>query len=137
MGQAKKLVKSNKSISQIIFLTKFHFLQLQKCPKINFWIGKKIKTAKNAISLFKKIIYVFQLFFMSDIVLWYLKFAYNFFSSDYSHPWTRWCGQPSSQWNHHEQTIRNCTMVVLVFDFPKNSVTIQRFLLFVGSFWIQ
>ena len=34
--QAKKLVKSNKLISQIIFLTKFHFLQSQKLPKINF-----------------------------------------------------------------------------------------------------
>ena len=45
--QAKKLVKSNKSISQIIFLTKCHFLQFQKWPKINFWTWK---TAKNAIS---------------------------------------------------------------------------------------
>ena len=34
--QAKKLVKSNKSISRIIFWTKFHFLQFQKWPKINF-----------------------------------------------------------------------------------------------------
>ena len=31
----KKLVKSNKLISRIIFLTKFHFLQFQKWPKIN------------------------------------------------------------------------------------------------------
>ena len=31
-----------------IFLTKFHFLQFQKWPKINFWTGKKFKTAKNA-----------------------------------------------------------------------------------------
>ena len=37
----KKLVKSNKSISRFFFLTKFHFLQFQKCPKINFWTGKK------------------------------------------------------------------------------------------------
>jgi len=32
----KKLVKSNKSISRKIFLTKFHFLQFQKWPKINY-----------------------------------------------------------------------------------------------------
>ena len=47
---AKQLVKSNKSISQKTFLTKFHFLQFQKWPKINFCTGKKFKTAKNAIS---------------------------------------------------------------------------------------
>ena len=35
-------------------LTKFHFLQCQKWPKINFWTGKKFETAKNAIS-WKKI----------------------------------------------------------------------------------
>ena len=33
---AKKLVKSNKSISRKNFLTKIHFLQFQKWPKINF-----------------------------------------------------------------------------------------------------
>ena len=33
---AKKLVKSNESISRIIFLTKFHFLQFQQWPKSNF-----------------------------------------------------------------------------------------------------
>ena len=32
----KKLVKSNKSILRKTFLTKFHFLQYQKWPKINF-----------------------------------------------------------------------------------------------------
>ena len=32
------------------FLTKFHFLQLQNWPNINYWPGKKFKTAKNAIS---------------------------------------------------------------------------------------
>ena len=32
------------------FFTKFYFLQFQKWPKINFWTGKKLKTAKNAIS---------------------------------------------------------------------------------------
>ena len=29
------------------FLTKFHFLQFQKWPKINFWTREKFKTAKN------------------------------------------------------------------------------------------
>ena len=29
---------------------KLHFLQFRKWPKINFWTGKKFKTAKNAIS---------------------------------------------------------------------------------------
>ena len=36
-SRPKKLVKSNKSISRKkIFLTKIHFLQFQKWPKINF-----------------------------------------------------------------------------------------------------
>ena len=34
--QAKKLVKSNKSIPQNFILTKFHFLQFQNWPKIYF-----------------------------------------------------------------------------------------------------
>ena len=38
--QTKKLVKSNKSISRIIFLTKLHFLPFQKWPTINFWTGE-------------------------------------------------------------------------------------------------
>ena len=58
-SRPKKLVKSNKSISRKIFLTKFHFLQFQKWPKINFWTGKKFKTAKNAIS--RKLIYIMRL----------------------------------------------------------------------------
>ena len=49
-SRPKKLVKSNKSISRNFILTKFHFLQFQKWPKINFWTGKKFKTAENAIS---------------------------------------------------------------------------------------
>ena len=49
-SRPKKLVKSNKSISRKFFLIKFHFLQFQTWPKINFWTGKKIKTARNAIS---------------------------------------------------------------------------------------
>ena len=35
-SRPKKFVKSNKSISQKIFLTKIHFLLDQKWPKINF-----------------------------------------------------------------------------------------------------
>ena len=35
-SRPKKLVKSNKSISRKNFLAKFHFLQLQKWPKIIF-----------------------------------------------------------------------------------------------------
>ena len=48
--QKKKLVKSNKSILRKFFLAKFYFLPFQKWLKINFWAGKKFKTAKNAIS---------------------------------------------------------------------------------------
>ena len=42
-------MKSNKSISQIIFLTKFYFLQFQNWSKINFWTGKKFKMPKMQI----------------------------------------------------------------------------------------
>ena len=35
-SRPKKLMKSNKSFSQKFFLTKIHFLQFQKWPKINF-----------------------------------------------------------------------------------------------------
>ena len=37
-----KLNYENKSISRIFFKAKFHFLQFQKWPKINFWTGKKL-----------------------------------------------------------------------------------------------
>ena len=40
-SRPKHLVKWNKSISRTIFLTKFHFLQFHKWPKINFWTGGK------------------------------------------------------------------------------------------------
>jgi len=43
-------VKSNINQFQDFFLAKFHFLHFQKWPKINFLTGKKLKTAKNAIS---------------------------------------------------------------------------------------
>ena len=49
-SRPKRVVKSNKSISRKFFLTKFHILQFQKWPKINFWTKKKFKTVKNAIS---------------------------------------------------------------------------------------
>ena len=49
-SRPKNLVKSNKSISRNFILTKFHFLQFQKWPKINFLTEKKFKTANNAIS---------------------------------------------------------------------------------------
>ena len=51
----KKLLGSNKSISRKIFLTKFHFLQFEKWPKINFWTGK---TTKNAISWKKNFLFI-------------------------------------------------------------------------------
>ena len=44
-------MKSNKSVLRTkFFFTKFHFLQFQKWPKINFRTGKKFKTTKNAMS---------------------------------------------------------------------------------------
>ena len=52
--QAKKTCKIKQINFTKFFLTKFHFLQFQKWPKINFWTGKKLKTAKNAISRRKK-----------------------------------------------------------------------------------
>ena len=42
----KNLVKSNKSISRNFILTKFHFLQFQKWPKINFWTRRSLKLSK-------------------------------------------------------------------------------------------
>ena len=38
--QAKELMKSNELISRIIFLTKLHFLQFQKWPKMQFHVKK-------------------------------------------------------------------------------------------------
>ena len=57
--RATKFKKSQgtKSWNQInqfhaIFLTKFHFLQLQKWPKINFWIRKKFLNYQNFFDSF-------------------------------------------------------------------------------------
>ena len=47
-------------------LTKFDFLQFQKWPKINFWTGKKFKTARNAISREKNCLFWFHEFFCQD-----------------------------------------------------------------------
>ena len=41
-----------------MFLTKVHFLQFQKWPKIIFWTRKKFKTAWNAISRKTFLIYL-------------------------------------------------------------------------------
>ena len=60
-------MKSNKLISGIIFLTKFHFLQFQKGPKINFWTGKKVKTAKKGNFIIKFFWFIwFHEFFCLD-----------------------------------------------------------------------
>ena len=48
-----------------MFLIKFHFWRFQKGPKINFWTGKKFKTARNAISR-KKI----DLFDFTSLFAW-------------------------------------------------------------------
>ena len=56
-------------------LTKFHFLQFQKWPKINFWTGKKCKTAKNAISRKTFLIYLISRGF----------FAWSFFFDSLTH----------------------------------------------------
>ena len=54
-------------------MTKFHFLQFQKWSKINFWTGKKFKTARNAISRRRKKIYLIsRVFFCLDFfkIIW-------------------------------------------------------------------
>ena len=55
-----------------IFLTKFHFLQFQKWPKINFWTGKNFKTTRYAISRKK----FFDLFDFTSLFAWiFLNFS--------------------------------------------------------------
>ena len=46
--------------------TKFHFLQFQKWPEINFGTGKKFKNVKNAISRKK----FFDLFDFTSFFAW-------------------------------------------------------------------
>ena len=50
---------------KIFFLAKFHFLQFQKWPKINFLTGKMFKTTKSAISRKKKLFIWFHEFFFA------------------------------------------------------------------------
>ena len=58
-------------------MTKFHFLQFQKRPKINFWTGKKFKNVKNAIS-WKK----FDLFDITSFLAWnFFKFSGPLYTS--------------------------------------------------------
>ena len=71
------------------FLTEFHFLQFQIWPKIHFWSGKKLKTAKNAISRRrKKLICLISRDFWLDffkfsgpLCIYYLYYS-NFSTSD-------------------------------------------------------
>ena len=61
-----------------IFFTKFHlfiylfFLQFQIWPKIIFWTGKMFKTAKNAISWKKDLIYLISWVFLPGLFLNFL-----------------------------------------------------------------
>ena len=65
--KAKKLMKSNESISRLIFLTKFYFLQFQKWPKLNFWTGKKFKNCHKCNFTKKFILFIwFHKFFCLD-----------------------------------------------------------------------
>ena len=63
----KKLVKSNKSISQKKFFDQNpFFLQFQKWSKINFCTGKKFKMPRNAIPI-KKFIYLISRVFLPGL----------------------------------------------------------------------
>ena len=68
-SRTKKLAKSNKSISRKKkFFEHTHLLPFQKWAKINFWTGKKFKTARNAISLERKnLIYLISRVFMHGL----------------------------------------------------------------------
>ena len=57
---------SRNCIFQLFPSSKFHFLQFQKWPKINFWTGEKLKTATNAISRKK----FFDLFDFTSFFAW-------------------------------------------------------------------
>ena len=48
-------------------MTKYHFLQFPKCPKMNFWIWKKLKTAKSAIWRKKIGVYLISRVFLVGI----------------------------------------------------------------------
>ena len=67
--QAKKLVKSNKSIlRKKFFFTKINFLQFQKWPKINFLTRKSLK-------LQKKFFFIYLFDFTSFFALIFFKFS--------------------------------------------------------------
>ena len=74
-SRPKKTMKSNKRISWNFILTKFHFLQFQKWPNINFWTGEKFITAKNAIS--REFFFISWLFFAWTFL--------NFLASTWGH----------------------------------------------------
>ena len=75
-------------------MTKFHFLQFQKWPKINFWTRKKFKTAINAISR-KKIDLISRVFFHEK--------KYSFTNSEFTSGFrstSGWLGETSwTQWS--------------------------------------
>ena len=56
----QKILKNPGQKNSWTQINQFHFLQFQKWPKINFWTGKKFKTAKNAISHKKNFFYLFD-----------------------------------------------------------------------------
>ena len=71
---AQKIKKSpGQKNSWNFTLTKIHFLPFQTWPKINFWTGKKFKTAKNAISRKKK--FWFSIWFHEFFGLDFFKFS--------------------------------------------------------------
>ena len=74
MPENSKKSRQKNSWNQInqfhdILFAKFHFLQFQKWPKINFWTEKNFKTAKNAISRKKISMYIwFHEFFCLEFL---------------------------------------------------------------------
>ena len=67
-SRPKKLVKSNKSISRKFYFDQIpFFLQFQKWPKINFRTRKKFKTARNAISQKKFLVYLISWVFLPGL----------------------------------------------------------------------
>ena len=74
--EAKKLVKSNKSISRFFF-DQIPFFAISKMAKNQFLYWKKFKTAKNAIS--------------RNIFIWFHKFYYVFSLPKMKILWSRSC----------------------------------------------
>ena len=65
----KNLVNSKKSISRNFILTKFHFLQFQKWPKINFWTEKKFEKLPKMQFHEKFLIYLISRVFLPGLFL--------------------------------------------------------------------